>query len=151
VDLAVEALEEGLEVLIEFADDTANSLLSDSLSQLLEEVKDGDLDAVPDVIAQLGEDLAAAPLEVWLDMMQKMAPRLIKSCVVVSEGSVSQDTIDEAVQAVQGLDESHPGKAEALQLLEFAVATIEERKKHCSSWSLLWLLSKSATMPPKTM
>ncbi len=127
VDLAIEAIEEGLEVLIEFADDTANTLLSDSLSQLLQEVKDGNLEAVSEVIEQIWDDLAEAPLEVGLEMSLKMAPRIIESCVVVSEGFVSPDTIDEAVQAVQGLVDDHPGKAEALQLLQFAVATIEER------------------------
>ena len=135
MDLAVEAVEEGLEVLIEFADDTANSLLSDSLSQLVQEVRDGDLDAVSDVITEIVTELADAPLEVWLDMMLKMAPRIIESCVVVSEGSVSADTIERAVQAVQDLDEDHPGRAEALQLLQFAVATIEERNNAAQDYT----------------
>jgi pilus assembly protein Flp/PilA len=135
VDLAVEAVEEGLEVLIEFADETANSLLSDSLSQLLQEVRDGDLDAVSEVFEQVVADLAEAPLEVLLDMMLKMAPRIIESCVEVSEGTVSPDTIEAAVQAVQGLDEDLPGRAEALQLLQFAVATIEERNNAAQEYT----------------
>ncbi len=135
VDLAIEAVEEGLEVLIEFADDTANALLSDSLSQLLQEVRDGDLEAVSEAIEQIWDDLADAPLEVGLDLSLKMAPRIIESCVVVAEGTVSPDTIEDAVQAVQGLDEDHPGKAEALQLLQFAVATIEERNNAAQDYA----------------
>jgi len=95
----------------------------------MQEVKDGNLDALSDD-EQIGTDLADladAPLEVLIAMMLKMTPRLIDSCVMVSNGSVSPDTIAAALQAVEDLDEDHPGRDQALQLLQGAVDTIEER------------------------
>lgn len=128
VDLSVEAVVEGLEVLIDSADDNDNQALSGSLSQLLQEVKDGSLDADSEVITQIGTDLTDAPLEGLVPMILKMAPRLVDSCVMVSNGSVSPDTIAAAIQAVEGLDdEDHPGKEEALQLLQVVVGTIDGR------------------------
>jgi hypothetical protein len=127
VDHTTEAVGEGLEALIEFADDNNNQLLSETLSQLRQEVKDGNLDAVPDVITSLIGDLAEAPFEVWIAMSLKMTPRFIDSCVTLSGGKVSPDTISEAVQAVDQLDEDHPRKTEVLQHLQEAVNIIEER------------------------
>jgi len=127
LELSVAAVVEGLEVLIDFADDDDNQALYESLSQLMQEVKDGNLDAFPAVPTQIVTGLAEAPLEVWTALILKMAPRFVDSCVMVSEGSVPPDTIVAAVQALEGLDEDHPGKEEALELLQGAVDTIEER------------------------
>ena len=127
VDLSVEAVVEGLEVLIDSADDNDNQVLSGFLSQLLQDFKDGNLDKDSEVITQIETELADAPLEVLIAMSLKMAPRLVDSCVMFSNGSVSPDTIDAAVQAVEGLDDSHPGKTEALRLLQIAVGTIVGR------------------------
>ena len=131
VDLTLEAIVEGLEVLMDFTDDNDNQPLSESLSQLLQEVKDGNLVALPEVITEIGTDLAEAlaeaPLEVQISILRKMGPRLIDSCVMFSNGSVSPDTIAAAQQALEGLDENHPGKADALDILEGAVVIIEKR------------------------
>lgn len=127
VDLTVEAVEEGLEVLIDFADDINNQVLSETLSQLLQEVKDGNLDAVSDVVISMWSDLAEAPLEVYLAMALKITPRIIESCEALSDGTVSPETIAEAREAVEQLDEDHPGKTEALELLQEAVDIVEER------------------------
>jgi pilus assembly protein Flp/PilA len=126
-DLAVEALGEGLEVLTEFADDSGDLMLSASLSQLLAEVRAGNLATVQAAITQIGTGLALAPVEVWLDMSLKMAPSLTKSCVVVSEARVSSDAINGAFEAINGLDDDHPGKADALAALQVGVAAIEAR------------------------
>ena len=120
-DLVFEAVAEGLEVLVDFADDNDDQALLESLSQLQQEVKEGNLDAVPEASASLLTELEGAPVEVWTAMSLKAAPRLIDSCELASDGSVPPDMIAEALQAVEQLDEDHPGRAEALQLLQGAV------------------------------
>jgi pilus assembly protein Flp/PilA len=127
MELAAEAIGEGLEVLIDFADDNDDPVLSESLSQLLQQVNDGNLDAVPDVIASLLDELAEVPLEVGTAMSLEVAPRLVASCETVSAGLVSPEPIAAALEAVEQLDEDHPGRAEALQLLQEAVEIIEGR------------------------
>jgi pilus assembly protein Flp/PilA len=127
MELAAEAVGEGLEVLVDFADDNDDPVLSESLSQLRQQVQDGNLDAVPDVIASLLDELADLPPEVGTAMSLEVAPRLVASCEMVSAGSVSPEPIAAALQAVEQLDEDHPGKAEALQLLQEAVEIIEGR------------------------
>jgi hypothetical protein len=127
LDPTMEAVVEGLEVLIEHADDTNQPALSETLSQLMQNVKDGNLDAILDAITLLTTDLAEAPLEVSIAMSLKMAPRLIDSLAAISGGSVSPDTIAAAQQALEQLDPDHPGKTEAQQLLQEAVGIIEQR------------------------
>jgi Flp pilus assembly pilin Flp len=134
VDLVVEAVGESLEVLLDFADDHGDPGLSESLSQLLQQVKAGNLDAVPDVIDSLLDELAELPLEVGTAMSLKVAPRVIQSCEVVSAGSVSPEAIAAAVLAVEDLDDDHPGKAEALQLLQGAAETMEGRNDAIGSY-----------------
>lgn len=134
VDLVVEAVGEGLEVLVDFAGDTEDPELYESLFALLQQVRDGDLEAVPNVIASLLDELAEVPSEVGTAMSLKVAPRVIKACEAVSAGSVSADTIDAAVGAVEQLDDDHPGKAEALQLLQEAAETIEGRNDAIESY-----------------
>jgi pilus assembly protein Flp/PilA len=127
MELAAEAVGEGLEVLVDFADDNDDPVLSGSLSQLLQQVNDGNLDAVPDVIASLLDELAEVPLEVGTAMSLEVAPRLIDSCETVSAGLVPPEPIAAALEAVEQLDEDHPGKAVALQLLQEAVEIIGGR------------------------
>jgi hypothetical protein len=125
VDLGVEAAVEGIEVLIDYADDYDIQALSEPLSQLMQEVKDGNLDAVPETITALASDLADAPPEVSIAVLLKMAPRLIDAHAALSDGSVSPDTIAEAQQALEQLDPDYPGKAEALQFFQEGVDIIE--------------------------
>jgi hypothetical protein len=126
-ELAVEAVGEGLEVLMEFAEDADNQALAAALDQLVQEVKAGNVDAVPGAIAAIGDELEELPLEIWVPLSERMAPRLIGSCEIVSGGPVSEDTLTLAVQAVEQLDDDHPGKMEALQGLEEARMIIEDR------------------------
>jgi pilus assembly protein Flp/PilA len=127
VDFTVEALGEGLEVLVEFADENQDPVLYESLSPLLQQVRDGNLEAVPDVIYSLLDQLAEMPSDIGTAMSQKVAPRLIDACIAASGGTVSTDTITAALQAVEQLDDDHPGKAEALSLLQAAAETIDGR------------------------
>jgi pilus assembly protein Flp/PilA len=133
-DLVVEALGEGLEVLVDYAGDGEDPLLYESLSALLQQVRGGNLEAVPNVIASLLDELGEMPSEVGTAMSLKVAPRLIGGCEAVSGGTVSADTIAAAVEAVQQLDDAHPGKAEALQLLQEAAEMIEGRNEVIGSY-----------------
>jgi pilus assembly protein Flp/PilA len=134
VDLVVEALGEGLEVLVDYAGDGEDPLLYESLSALLQQVRDGNLEAIQSAIVSLQDALAGLPPAVGTAMAEKVAPRLIGGCEAVSGGSVSADTIAAALQAVQQLDDEHPGKAEALQLLQEAAETIEGRNEAIESY-----------------
>ena len=72
------------------------------------------LDDVPYAINLLEDEF---PPEVWTAMSMEMAPHLTESCEAVSGGLVSPDAIEAAEQAVEQLDEDHPGKAEVQQPL----------------------------------
>ena len=122
--LALEALVEGTEVVIDWDDDNSNQAVSEALSQLVQEVRDGNPDAIPDAIALLATDLAEAPTEVSIAVLLKMTPRLIDSHAALSGGSVSPDTIAAAQQALQ-LDPDLPGLAEAQQGLAVIVDGVE--------------------------
>ena len=133
-NLAVEGVVEGLEVLIDYADDLDEQALSESLSLIMDDVKGGNLgdpNDVPDAINLLLDEF---PPEVQTAMSLKMAPRLTGSCEAVSDGLVSADAIEAAEQAVEQLDEDHPGKAEVQQLLGEAVDIIEERNFLIGQW-----------------
>lgn len=134
VDLTVEAVVEGLEVLIDYADDIDNQALSEALSQVVQDIKDGNLDAVPDVADYLVAELEEIPPEVWTALSLKTAPRLIDSCETVSGGFVSPDAIAAAQEALEQLDPDYPGKAEKQQQLQEAVDIIEERQSFSESW-----------------
>ena len=134
VDLSVEAVVEGLEVLIEYADDIDNQALSEALSQVVQDIKDGSLDAVPDVADYLVAELEEIPPEAWSALSLKMAPRLIDSCETVSGGFVSPDAIAAVQEALEQLDPDYPGKAEKQQQLQEAVDIIEERQSFSESW-----------------
>lgn len=127
VDFNREAAVEGLEVLIDYADDSNKQALSEALSQLMQDVKDGNGDAVLEAINSVATDLAEAPLEVAIAMSLKMAPRLIDSLAAVSSATVSPDTIAAAQQALEQLDPDHPGKTEAQQHLQVGINIMEER------------------------
>jgi pilus assembly protein Flp/PilA len=132
---SIEAVVEGLEVLIEFAKDDENQVLAESLSQLRQAVKDGNQDGVEAVITSLAGELADFPIDVWIAMSLKEAPRLINACVTMSEGKVSPDTIFEALQAVEQIDEEHPRKTEIVQLLQEVVNVIEDRNSAMEEYS----------------
>ncbi len=82
-----------------------------------------------DGFASLLTELEGIPLEVWTAVSLKVAPRLLHACETVSGGTVSPATIAAALVAVEELDADHPGKAEALQLLQEAEEIIEGRNE----------------------
>lgn len=129
--LALEALVEGTEVVIDWDDDNSNQAVSEALSQLVQEVRDGNPDAIPDAIALLATDLAEAPTEVSIAVLLKMTPRLIDSHAALSGGSVSPDTIAAAHQALEQLEQLEqldpdlPGLAEAQQRMAEVVDIVE--------------------------
>jgi hypothetical protein len=135
VDHSIEAVVEGLEALIEFADDDDNQALAEILSQLRQAVKDGNQDAVEAIIETLIDEQAEVPNEGVIAMSLKMAPRLIDSCVTISGGKVSPDTISEALQAVEQIDEDHPRKTEILALFQAVVNVIEDRNSTMEEYS----------------
>jgi Flp pilus assembly pilin Flp len=118
IELNLEAVHEGLEVLQDYAGDVQNQLFYSNLTQFEQAVEDGNWDALPDIFATLTSDLAETPLDVYVSMNLKMAPRLIAACEVVSYGTVSQELMDTTLQSVEELDDSYPGKLETLQLLQ---------------------------------
>jgi pilus assembly protein Flp/PilA len=133
-DLILEAAVEGFEVLIDYADDINEPVLSEALSQLVQDIKEGNLDAVPDDITLLGTELVEFPQGVWTAVSLKMAPSLTDSCETVAGAYVSQDTIDAARQALEQLGPDHPGAAEAHELLNEAEAIIVGRNDFIGLW-----------------
>jgi pilus assembly protein Flp/PilA len=133
-ELNVEAVVEGLEVLIDYADDIDNQALSAALSQLVQDIKDGNLYTVPDVAEYLMAELEELPPEIWSAIILKMAPRLIDACEAVSGGSVSPEAIAAAQLSLEQLDPDHPCRAAALELLQEAVEIIEERENISQDW-----------------
>ena len=127
VVLIIEAIVEGLDVLVDYADDMENQALSASLTQLLQEIMDGNFDEVAVVFPSLVVELNEAPFKVRVAVIEAVVPRLIASCEVVSEGMVSSDAIADALAAVEALEDGHPGKEAARQLLQQAVDDIEGR------------------------
>lgn len=125
IELNKESVLEGIEVMADYAEDAQNQLFYENLSLFQQAVLDGNLDAVIATYDSL--DFPETPLDVYVAMNLKMAPRLIAACEAVSSGSVPSQVIENALQSAQEIDDSHPGKAEILQSIQTAVDIVETR------------------------
>jgi pilus assembly protein Flp/PilA len=61
VDFALEAVVEGFEVLIDYADDLNQQELSAGLSLLIQNIQSGDIDGIPDAVVALGSYMEDVP------------------------------------------------------------------------------------------
>jgi len=104
-----EAFTEAIAIIVEYANDTNNSVLQAGIEAVVQAVDDRNGEAVVPALAGIATELALVPENVRLAVIEEITPRIIETYHTLHGVVVADDAIDMPLQLLVDEEEKNPG------------------------------------------